>query len=229
MDIIIGGINMSNLIFPEGITYKYDYFVGGDYIPTTTSPTTLGNLYKYADSKIIYIPFDTSNITTLSSAFSSSKMIELNYFDTSNVTNMSSMFSSCSSLTTIPQLDTSKVTNMNSMFATCSKLTSIPQLDTSKVTDMSTFFGYSAINNLTYLGGFKDLGKQTSVSGLNTGYFLRATPNITYESIMNVINNLYDRASAGMSTLTLYVHANTMGLLSDADKAIATNKGWILA
>jgi hypothetical protein len=46
---------------------------------------------------------------------------------------------------------------------------------------------------------------------------------------MNVINNLYDRASAGMSTLTLYVNANTMKLLSDADKAIATNKGWILS
>jgi surface protein len=43
--------------------------------------------------------------------------------DTSNVTEISSMFSSCPSLTSVPQLDMSKVTNMNQMFLDCYSLT----------------------------------------------------------------------------------------------------------
>ena len=46
---------------------------------------------------------------------------------------------------------------------------------------------------------------------------------------MNVINNLYDRASAGYSVLTLKLHANHLAMLSDEEKAIATNKGWTLS
>jgi hypothetical protein len=46
---------------------------------------------------------------------------------------------------------------------------------------------------------------------------------------MNVINNLYDRATAGLSVLTLKLHANHLAMLTDDEKAIATNKGWIIS
>jgi hypothetical protein len=46
---------------------------------------------------------------------------------------------------------------------------------------------------------------------------------------MNIINNLYDRASAGYSVVTLKLAAKTLALLSDEEKTIATNKGWTLS
>ena len=45
---------------------------------------------------------------------------------------------------------------------------------------------------------------------------------------MNVINGLYDRASAGLSVITLKLHANHLAMLSEDDIAIATNKGWTI-
>ena len=50
--------------------------------------------------------------------------------------------------------------------------------------------------------------------------------NITHDSIVNIINNLYNRASAGYSILTIQLPG---GELSDDEKAIATNKGWIIS
>jgi len=90
-------------------------------------------------------------------------------------------------------------------------------------------FGYSGNSYIVNLGGFKNLGMQKSVSNTTGNYFLGASSKLTKESVMNVINNLYDRKTAGYSVLTLKLHANTLALLSDEEKAIATNKGWILS
>ena len=244
---------MNNLTFPEGITHKYRYVIGGDYAPTDNKFTLIGNLYKYIINTVIDVLIDTSNVTSMNnmftgctnlkfiSQFDTSKVTDMSYmfqqcssltsipqFDTSKVTDMSYMFQQCSSLTSIPQMDTSNVTNMNSMFAYCSKLTTIPLLDCSKVIDIG-MCGYNGCEALVNLGGFKNLGMQKSVSNTTGNYFLGASSKLTHESIMNVINNLYDRASAGYSVLTLKLHANTLTLLSDEEKAIATNKGWTLA
>jgi hypothetical protein len=82
------------------------------------------------------------------------------------------------------------------------------------------------MNNLTYLGGFEELGK---VSGFSKpSYFIKYCPNLTKESVMNVINNLYDRNTAGYSVVTLPFNTKSLALLSDEEKAIATNKGWTL-
>jgi len=82
---------------------------------------------------------------------------------------------------------------------------------------------------LKNLGGFKDLGKQSSVSGTNSTGFLAELLYITHESLMNVINNLYDRKTAGLSTLSLKLGSNNLAKLTDEEKALATAKGWSLA
>ena len=146
---------------------------------------------------------------------------------------MEKIFNNCRSLTSIPQLDTSKVTNMFSMFDSCSSLTSISQLDCSSVEyfGIMGFYGSTSFNNtLKNLGGFINLGKRKNLtlsSGVNYG--LEKCAALTYDSIMNVIINLYDRATAGHSILTFKLHANALALLNDEDIAIATNKGWIIA
>jgi hypothetical protein len=52
---------------------------------------------------------------------------------------------------------------------------------------------------------------------------------LTHESMMNIINGLYDRASAGYAVKTIKFNPIPFSLLSDEEKALATAKGWSLA
>lgn len=151
--------------------------------------------------------------------------------DTSDYTSTNSIFGSCSSLTTIPQLDTSKVTSMNSMFDACSSLVSVPELDASKVTDV-----YEMFNNcpsLTTLGGFTNLGNAYSTTkSANYEFYklnLSYSNNLTHDSLMNVINNLYDIASAGIQPQQLVLGSANLAKLTSEEITIAQNKGWNLS
>ena len=214
------------------------------------SNTSASKLYK-GDTNLIYAPnIDTSNVTSMYQIFDGcSSLTTVPLLDTSNVTTMQATFASCPNLTTIPLLDTSKVTNMYNMFLNDSSLITIPAIDTSNVTNIggmfakcnnleslpllnfgsvttySYVFGYSNITTLTTLGGFKDLKINWTSGGLSL------LPNLTYQSVMNVINNLYDFRTNGdtTTTRTLKLNANSLALLSDDDKAIATAKGWVLS
>ena len=191
---------------------------------------------------------NTSNVTDMSSMFREcSKLTTIPQLDTSNVTNMNWMFLGCELLTTIPQLDTSKVTNMNNMFKYCTSLTTIPPLNTSNVTDISNmFYNCGALESiplldcgnvtragiiinpnhigdqihLTDMGGFKNI---------KVWFDIQKAPNLTVQSLMNVINNLYDFIGNGESTTSSVRMGETnLTKLTDEQKAVATNKGWEL-
>ena len=143
-------------------------------------------------------------------------------FDTSNVENFYNCFDYCNALITIPELNTSKAKNVSYMFGSCTSLRSIPLLDFGNVTSASNMFGWSNIKTLTDLGGFKNL-KIDFKNGLNQ------LPNLTVQSLMNVINNLYDfRANGETTTKTLQLGTTNLNKLTDEQKAVATNKGWSL-
>jgi surface protein len=196
-------------------------------------------------------------LTNASYMFQDSKLREVGDINTSNVTNMSGMFYGCSALRSIPQLDTSNVKYMAYMFYRCSNLIELPDfncvkvtnfgdsssnswlyycnsiekigvVDCDSITNIGYFFGNGIRTYLTEFGGCRNLGKASSVSNTNSNYFMNYAPNLTYESVMNVINGLYDRATAGLSVLTLKLHANHLAMLSADDIAIATNKGWTI-
>ena len=124
------------------------------------------------------------------------------------------MFYQCTSLTSVPLFDTSNVTNMSNMFRGCKSLTSVPLFDTSKVTNMADMF--YMCSSLTTLGGFLNLKTNLDISN---------APNLTHESLMNVINKAADVTS---SPKTLTLGSTNLSKLTDAEKAIATNKGWVL-
>lgn len=166
---------------------------------------------------------NTSNVVNMSSMFyACSSLIMIPPFNTSNVTNMANMFVSCSSLTTIPEMDTSNVNNMYYMFNGCSSLTALPLLDTSNITNMRYFIGNTQLKNLTDIGGFKDL--KISV----TQGFLDKAPNLTVESLMNVINNVYDLTANGLSGQSLKFGQTNLDKLTPEQIAVATAKGWTL-
>ena len=182
----------------------------------TSKATNMSNLFNGCFSLTSIPLLDTSKVTSMISMFHScSSLTYIPLLNTSNVKNMNSIFYNCSSLNSISALDTSNVTNMISMFFNCSSLTSIPLLDTSKVTSMNNML--RGCGSVKYLGGFKNLSISISA------YFLDQCPNLTVESLMNVINNL-----ATVSGKTLRFGATNLSKLTAEQKAIATNKGWTL-
>lgn len=224
----------------------------------TSNVTNMSYMFQYCEKLTSVGQLNTSNVTNMSYMFNGCEILtSIPQMDTSNVTNMQYMLYQCKKLTTIPQMDTSKVTNMQYMMGYCTNLTELPDfncvkvqnfgtsssyswlyqtrniqkmgvVDCDSVTNVNYFFGDSSQIYLTDFGGWRNLGKASSVSNTNSSYFMTRVPNLTYASVMNVINLLYDRAANGLSTLTLKLHANHMAMLSADDIAIATNKGWSL-
>lgn len=189
------------------------------------SKTSTSNLYKN-NTNLVYAPLiDTSKVTNMQNMFNGcSQLTYVPQYNTSKVMLMSNMFAGCNSLTTISQFDTSGVVAMDYLFQNCRAITSVPQLNFGNVESVNYMFNYDTV---TTLGGFINFGKKRSIYG--TTSMISSCSKLTYESIMNVINNLYDRATAGYSVLTLKLHANVLALLSENDIAIATNKGWTIA
>ena len=205
-----------------------------------TKKRTFGNITYYIKT----IPLiDTSSYTNMESLFRYYETLEsIPLLDTRNVTTMMNMCANCKNLKSFPQFDTSKVTNFYSMFSWCLSLKELPRLD---------FSSAQAIRNITYgayryikLGGFKDLGKsyETSASANNSDYTLDisqgsiiASPNslfstdIDHDSLMNVINNLYDIATKGVKTQQLTIGNTNLAKLTAEEIAIATNKGWTVS
>ena len=174
--------------------------------------------------KLTTIPtLDTSNVDNMSEMFSYCyKLTTIPTLDTSNVKNMSEMFYHCQSLQSIPNLNTSNVTDMSEMFSYCYKLTTIPLLECGKITKANYIFGFSNITTLTDLGGFKNL--KISV----TSNFLDKAPNLTVDSLMNVINNVYDLTANGLSGKSMKFGSTNLNKLTEEQIAVATNKGWTL-
>lgn len=244
---------MSNYTFPTGVTYKQYYITGADLLPDNYQyDGTVGNLIKNSENTVLSLKFDTSNISDFQYFFNNCKVAAIPEIDTSNATNVNNMFSGCNRLYTIPELDFSNVTSSTYLFQNCSSLQRLPNLNLIKntslnytfygcstlisigeircdsVSSISNVFGYSNISTLMHIGGFKNLGMKSSVSGTSSS-FLNYLPNLTHESAVNIINGLYDRASAGYSVLTLKLNANTLAKLTAEEIAIATNKGWTIS
>ena len=172
---------------------------------------------------------ETGNVTVMNSMFkgcSSLKQIPL--LNTKSCNLMQEMFSGCSSITEIPELDTSNVISMWYMFFKCTSLTTVPMLDASKIINVYNMF--NNCSSLVTLGGLKNLGmsyptnwiENVSEATLN----LSDSPLLTHDSLMNVINNLYDIKSKGVKTQTLQLGNTNKAKLPAEEIAIATNKGW---
>ena len=192
--------------------------VQGDTLKALLDDTKSANnlFYKYKGTNVDDILYysTTANVTDMTMMFSNcTNLITIPLIDTSNVTNMSQMFAICRSLTTIPQLDTHKVTSMYYMFRNCSSLTSIPELDTSKVEDMQ--FMFDGCTSLTSIGMY---GFTCSINITPTA--------LEHDAIVALFNQAGETDRNGE---TITMGSAKLALLSDEEKAIATNKGWRLA
>ena len=145
------------------------------------------------------------------------KMRYFTWYGKNLVTSISNMFYNCYSLTSIPQLDTSAVTNMSNMFGYCYSLTSIPQLNTSAVTNMSSMF-----NNCYSL---TTITLDNTVTGWSGYAISLSNCSLSHTAIVKFFNSLPTITSAKAITLTRNPGVSE---LTDAEKAIATERGWTL-
>ena len=254
LDIRSQGRDMSNMFYScSGLT-SLD-LSGFD----TSAVTSMGEMFNGCKglTSLDLSGFDTSAVTSMVSMFCDCRSLtslDLSSFDTSAVTSMASMFFGCSSLTSldVTGLDTSAVTDMSSMFSSCSSLTSldVTGLDTSAVMYMGEMFsGCSSLTSLdlsgfdtsavTYMGNiFSGCSGLTSLI-LGPNFF--KTPNVTMVNfsystkwindtvVTSLVTNSYDRATAGLRTMTLKLSANTKASLTDEQKAAITAKGYTIA
>ncbi len=195
----------------------------------TSNVTQMKSVFSNCKSLKSIPQLNTSNVTDMASMFYFCEKLEsIPLLDTSNVTNMTNIFCGCYSLKSIPQLDTGKVEKASAMFYFCEKLESIPELQFGTVTEIRNAFSYC--NELTTLGGFINLGQAylTTAIAINTQYILSLSDSkkLTHDSLMNVINGLYDIATAGCNTQQLTLGSTNIAKLTAEEIAIATNKGW---
>ena len=218
-----------------------------------TSKVTNMRMMFSGCTKIKTIPmFNTEKVTNMQGMFTEcTSLIEIPELYTNNVADMSSMFSYCKNLKTIPTMNTNKVTSMALMFYQ-SGITTIPELDTSKVTSAYNMFyschglitipklNFENVNNVSEIlfgasnvvniGGFENLGKayltNKSANYSNYGLVLTNCSKLTHDSLMNIINNLYDIKTKGCKEQRLQLGPTNLAKLTDEEKQIAINKGW---
>ena len=147
--------------------------------------------------------------------------------ETDKITSTENMFGSCKLIKTIPNINTSNVTNMSEMFYACITLETLPKLNCSNVERIN-----DVVTNCTKLqniGGFENLGQAYKTTMAANYYYYKLTLSnneLTHDSLMNVINNLYDIKSKGCNPQSLVLGSTNLSKLSSEEVAIAQNKGW---
>ena len=141
---------------------------------------------------------------------------------------MNNIFCNCSSLTSLDlsNFDTSLVTDMTSMFQGCYSLTSLDlsNFDTSAVKSIvAMFYGCSSLTSLLLGPNFFKTSAVTDIDFSWCGKWTNETV------VTSLLTNSYDRASAGLNTLTLKLHKNTKAALTDEQKATINSKGYTIA
>lgn len=239
----VSGLDTSKVTDMENMFYYCTGLIELDISNFDTSNVTNMKNMFYRCTKLQKLDvsnFNTSKVTDMTYMFNyceNLQELDVSNFDTSNVTNMYFMFYGCSGLTKIDvsNFNTSKVKNASYMF----NGNNFTSLDLSNFNFESVNNIYDIIANnkfLTNFKSFKNLGKgYTRKTNNYSSYKLNLSTNtsLTKDSLLDVINNLYDLnisynvAGGG----TLYTQALTLGStnlakLTEEEIAIATNKGW---
>lgn len=140
-------------------------------------------------------------------------------------TNGSGIFNSCA-LVEIPKVDTSEVTYAAKMFY-FAKAKIIPEINASKFTNIENILTHCT--NLEDFGGLLNLGQAYPDTSIKEYLVLGLQDNnkMTHDSLMNVLNKVYDISSKNTQIINL--GSTNLAKLTAEEIAIATNKGWTVS
>lgn len=140
-------------------------------------------------------------------------------------TNGTGIFYGCT-LVEIPKVDTSEVTYAMQMFY-FAKAKIIPEINASKFTNIENIL--MNCTNLEDFGGLLNLGQaypDTSIKEyLALG--LQNSNKMTHDSLMNVLNKVYDISSKNTQIINL--GSTNLAKLTAEEVAIGTSKGWSIS
>mgnify|MGYP000251266026 CR=1 FL=1 len=187
--------------------------------------------------------FSTSNVTSMYYMFKNCgnlTSLNLGNFETSNVTSMHSMFENCKKLTSLDlsSFDTSKVKEIPYIFSGCTLLKeiNISNFDLSSATWISSMF--SRCSSLTTITGcLQNLGQAylttSSANYSNYKLDLSSCSKLTEQSLINMLNGLYDIATKGCKTQQVVLGSTNLAkLTSEAGQQALSNaqaKGWTIS
>lgn len=191
-------------------------------------------------------------------SLSSTTAIECSSWDVSNVTDFTGCFSACKASFNISNWNPSSAVDMTSMFEGMDVASfTLPKnflhsgvkkcdgmfrnwyynFKSIDLTEADTSGAESIANILSGSGAFSGGNSMTLKLGpkffacAGTTCNLGSAKNWTdYETIkLSLVTNLYDRVSAGLSTMTISLSANTKAKLTDEDKEYIASKGYTIA
>ena len=199
---------------------------------------------------------DTSIVVNMSFMFYDCDNLQtIPLLDTSKVSNANDMFHYCRSLKTLPNnFNFGICTNLSDMFYSAgltdysfletwvinpnanmdemidntntTYVPAIPCVGNSNYQQSAIFWAYGDFSKLTYFGGW--IGRKYNV---DRDYILKKMPNLSYESCISILNNLYDFTGNGETPNSnqgkLKVHPNFLTTVGE-DISIGTNKGWTI-
>ena len=196
-----------------------------------SSCTTMENIFNecYKIKKVIFN--NTSNVTKFTYAFRQCRELEsVEGIDTGNATILSQIFAGCNALTKLPYLDTKNVQIFSMAFHSLS-IVDLQLLEAGNCNNMSETFTY--LNYLKNFPGMHDLGKAyDTTKQANYGNYtfkLTSSTGLTHESLVSIINNLYDIKTKGCKTQSLYIGSRNLAKLTSEEINSATLKGWTVS
>lgn len=176
--------------------------------------------------------FDFSSTTNLQEMFYLSTRIENlilpNLYTNAPERTARGMFSRLEKIKELDLTTLNKIYSTMYMFDNCKALETLSAIDCSKNKEcVGTFNSCSSLKNF---GGMINLGQAypTTISANNSDYklALQYSTLLTHESLLNVINNLYDIATKGVKPQQLILGPNNLAKLTEEEIKIATDKGW---
>lgn len=240
---IQGGVDINDYFKPTISAATNTQYTNGinaiiKKIPDTITLTgdSCASMFQYCAAITTIPSLDTSGVTDMRKMFFNCNSLQtIPIIDTSKVTTMADMFNNCISLQAIPAIDTSKVINFTDTFYRCSALTSLPLLNMSSATNLANIL-YNA-SNIIDIPGFTDLGNGylTTTSANYYSYTLNVSTctKLTEQSIINVLNGLYDIATKGCQSQEVVMGATNLAKLTSEEGQQALSnaqaKGWTVS
>lgn len=214
------------------------------FIPNLLLPSNTKNLFMYWYD-IIEVPsfLRLEKITDVSNFFAGCYSLrDFKYSGDFNATNsIAGLFQQCTNLSGDISINAQNATSANSAFYLCKNINSIT-LTTAPLTIYGQIFlnatKLQSVYNLN-LGETSEAQYQpfycsnltniTFADGsiINNSTSFSSCTKLTVDSILNILNILKDLTGSTSATLTL--GAGNLAKLTDEQKAIATNKNWVLA
>lgn len=219
--------DVSNIINMKDLFYNCRSLSSLDLTNLDMSNVTLLNRMFWDCRNLIEIKGlnkNLPNLTNISSVFyncTSLLSLDLSNWNTSNISTLESIFYNCRSLTSLnlSSWNTSNVTNISSLFSYCTNLIDLNLSGWNLIncSSINSFIFYQCYN-LTNLQAPQNINAEISFSDCN---------NLTVDSLLSILNNLTNRN--GTLSMKCHLGATNLAKLTAEQKAIATNKNWILS